>query len=76
MNQPLMTRPERLAALFAENPDAVVCGCGSPIRHDGRCWVHVTTGLPRCVGTAELRVAAPRSGQQVLPIATTEEVAA
>lgn len=72
-----MTRNDRLNALFVENSDAETCGCGSPIRHDGRCWLHVTTGLPRCVATDELRVAAPKAGQQVLPIATTnEEVAA
>lgn len=71
-----MTRNDRLNALFTDNPDAEVCGCASPIRHDGRCWVHVTTGLPRCVAADELRVAAPKAGQQVLPIATTEEVAA
>lgn len=66
-------RQSRLAQTFARYPDASECRfCGSPIRpHDGIPqmwvhWVHVSTELPRCVGTPAVESATPVEGQGAL----------
>ncbi|MEV5539184.1 hypothetical protein AB0L13_20190 [Saccharopolyspora shandongensis] len=74
-----LSRADRLNILHAQHPDAPACRhCESPIRphrNAPQVWEHITTGLPRCVGTDQAEIAAPLDDQMHLFPVTRQEAA-